>query len=120
MHVSFPAPARSRRSPPGAPLPALPSRRLLQTYKRGSQLAGLGGHIPVAFCFDLSQRVKKLYVRPRINVIGYFLCFVCFVVVFRLFDCFVFSLDVCCRCTVLFYVCIYVHVLVIILLLLLI
>ena len=48
-------------------------------------------------------------VRPRINVIGYFLCFVCFVVVFRLFDCFVFSLDVCCRCTVLFYVCIYVH-----------
>ena len=47
-------------------------------------------------------------------------CLFCFVVVFRLFDCFVFSLDVCCRCTVLFYVCIYVHVLVIILLLLLI
>jgi hypothetical protein len=29
-------------------------------------------------------------------------CLFCFVVVFRLFDCFVFSLDVCCRCTVLF------------------
>ena len=46
-----------------------------------------------------------------------FLCFVCFVVVFRLFDCFVFSLDVCCRCTVLFlyaYTCVSYNIIILI------